>query len=113
MAILGGVGTVNEYFDRSAYAAVNIPAGQPQRFGNSGRNPIRGPGFWNVDLGLFRTVDISRVKIQFRAEALNALNHPNFANPGADISNAGTFGFITSTTGTGERNLRLGVRVSF
>ena len=53
VAILGGVGVGNEYFDRSAYAAVNIPAGQPQRFGNSGRNPIRGPGFWNVDLGLF------------------------------------------------------------
>lgn len=113
VAIPGGVGVGNEYFDRSAYAAVNIPAGQPQRFGNSGRNPIRGPGFWNVDLGVFRTVDVGRVKVQFRAEALNALNHPNFSNPGGDISNAGTFGFITSTTGTGERNLRFGARVWF
>ncbi len=111
--IVGGVGVGNEYFDRSAYAAVNIPAGQPQRFGNSGRNPIRGPGFWNVDLGLFRTFDFGRVKLQFRAEAINALNHPNFSNPGGDISNAGTFGFITSTTGTGERNLRFGARLSF
>jgi hypothetical protein len=92
---------------------VNIPAGQPQRFGNSGRNPIRGPGFWNVDLGLFRTVDIQRVKLQFRFEAINALNHPNFGNPGGDISNGNTFGFVTGTTGTGERNLRLGLRVSF
>jgi outer membrane receptor protein involved in Fe transport len=114
VAIIGGVGVGNEYFDRSAYAAVNIPSGQPQRFGNSGRNPIRGPGFWNVDLGLFRTIDVtSRVKLQLRAEALNALNHPNFNNPGADISNAGTFGFITQTTGTGERNIRFGVRMSF
>jgi hypothetical protein len=112
--IRGGVGVGNEYFDRSAYAAVNIPADQPQRFGNAGRNPIRGPGFWNVDLGLFRTIEFTGgVKLQFRAEALNALNHPNFANPGGDISNAGTFGFITSTTGTGERNLRLGLRLSF
>ena len=53
------------------------------------------------------------VKLQVRAEALNALNHPNFANPGGDISNAGTFGFITSTTGTGERNLRFGARLWF
>ena len=113
IAIPGGIGTGNEYFDRSAYAAVNIPAGQPQRFGNSGRNPIRGPEFWNVDLGLFRTVDINRVKVQFRFEAINALNHPNFSNPGGDVSNAGTFGFVTSTTGTGERTLRLGARVSF
>jgi hypothetical protein len=112
--ILGGVGTGNEYFDRSAFAAVNIPAGQPQRFGNTERNPIRGPGLWNIDFGLFRTIDFpGGVRLQFRAEALNLLNHPNFSNPGGDISNAGTFGFITSTTGTGERNLRFGVRVWF
>ena len=90
------------------------PAGQPQRFGNAGRNPIRGPGYWNVDLGLFRSFNLSsRVKLQVRAEALNAFNHPNLANPGADISNANTFGFITQTVGVGERNIRLGARVSF
>ena len=104
----------NEYFDRSAYAAVNVPAGQPQRFGNSGRNPIRGPGFWNFDLGLFKMVDLgSRARIQFRLEALNAFNRANFANPGGDISNANAFGFITSTTGTGERNIRFGMRFWF
>ena len=114
VAIAGGVGVDNEYFDRSAYAVVNIPADQQQRFGNSGRNPIRGPGFWNIDFGLFKTVKIAdRVDVQFRAEAINVLNHPNFANPGGDISNAGTFGFITQTTGTGERNLRFGLRIAF
>ncbi len=92
---------------------MNIPADQPQRFGHSGRNPIRGPGFWNIDFGLFRTVALDRVRLQFRAEATNVLNHANLANPGGDISNAGTFGFITSTTGTGERNLRFGLRLSF
>jgi hypothetical protein len=103
-----------QYFDRSAYQAVNIPLGQPQRFGNSPRNTLRGPGFWNVDLGLFRSVDLPRsVRVQFRFEALNALNHANYANPGNNISDPGTFGFITNTTGYGERNLRLGVRVSF
>jgi hypothetical protein len=44
---------------------------------------------------------------------LNALNHPNFANPGNNISDAGTFGFITQTTGIGERNIRLGARFIF
>jgi hypothetical protein len=104
-----------QYFDRSAYQAVNIPAGQPQRFGNSPRNELRGPGFWNVDLGLFRSFILPRsVEVQIRIEALNAFNHPNFANPGNNISDAGTFGFITQTTGNyGERNIRLGVRVHF
>jgi hypothetical protein len=103
-----------QYFDRSAFAPVNIPAGQPQRFGTSPRNPIYGPGYWNVDLGLFKTFGLPRgAQLQLRVEALNALNHPNFGNPGADISNAGTFGFITNTIGVGERNIRIGARFSF
>lgn len=105
--------TAYQYFDRSAFAVVNIPASQPQRFGSVGRNTLRGPGFFNLDLGLFRTFSLTEnLKLQFRAEALNALNHPNFANPNGDIS-SGTFGFITSTTGTGERNFRFAARLSF
>jgi hypothetical protein len=108
-----GIGMGNPYFDRSAFSVVNIPASQPQRFGNVGRNTLRGPAFHNLDLGLFRTFSFSQhVKLQLRAEALNALNHPNFANPNGDISSA-TFGFVTATTGTGERNLRFGARLSF
>ncbi|MET0554877.1 MAG: hypothetical protein ABW221_17680, partial [Vicinamibacteria bacterium] len=124
--ILGGIGLGNPYFDRSAFAPVNIAAGQPQRFGNAGRNPIRGPGFWNVDMGLFRTFSVSgEVRVQLRVEALNVFNHPNFATPGTggqagnDISNAGAFGYVTQTVnstginGAGERQVRLGARVSF
>ena len=111
--ILGGIGAGNPYFDRNAFAIVNIPSGQPQRFGSAGRNVIRGPGFFNIDLGLFKTFTVTeRVKAQLRVEALNALNHANFANPQGDINNP-NFGYITSTTGTGERNLRFAVRVSF
>jgi outer membrane receptor protein involved in Fe transport len=118
--VLGGIGVGNRWFDTTAFAPVNIPAGQPQRFGNAGRNPIRGPGLWNVDMGLFRTFGLTQdLKLQLRVEALNVFNHPNFANPGGDISNAGAFGVITQTTsasgvnGTGERQVRLGARVSF
>jgi hypothetical protein len=103
-----------QYFDRTAFALVSIPAGQPQRFGNAGRNTVRGPGFFNIDLGLFRTVSLfGSYRVQFRAEALNVLNHPNFANPAADASTSASFGYITSTTGTGERNFRFGLRFFF
>lgn len=106
--ILGGIGIGNQYFDRSAYAIVNAA-----RFGSAGRNNLRGPGFFNVDFGLFKTFPIKEtVKIQFRAEALNALNHANFANPQADINNS-NFGYINSTTGVGERNMRFAIRLSF
>ena len=112
--ILGGIGRGNPWFDTSAFQQVNIPAGQEQRFGNVHRNSMRGPGFYNVDLGLFRTIAFrGRTRLQLRFEAINALNHANFANPGGDVSNAGTFGIISSTTGTGERNLRFGARLSF
>jgi hypothetical protein len=103
-----------QYFDRAAFAAVNIPAGQPQRFGTAGRNILRGPGFFNMDLSVFRTIGITEgINLQFRAEALNALNHPNFGNPGADVSNQGQFGFITTLVGQPSRIFRLGARVSF
>jgi hypothetical protein len=97
------------YFDTTAFAAEN-----GAKFGNVGRNTLRGPGFFNLDMSLFRSFAITeRIRLQFRGEFLNALNHPNFSNPGANISDAGTFGFITSTTGTGERNIRLSARVAF
>ncbi|HKX26971.1 MAG TPA: hypothetical protein VJ302_04680, partial [Blastocatellia bacterium] len=110
----GADATRYQYFDRSAFAAVNIPSGQPQRFGNVGRNTMRGPGFFNLDLSLFRTLSFTeRLKLQFRFEALNALNHPNFGNPGTDISNAAGFGLITSTIGQGSRIWRGALRFSF
>lgn len=47
-----------------------------------GRNVFTGPGYWNLDLGLTKKFDLTeRVKLQFRAEAFNAFNHPNFDTP--------------------------------
>ena len=115
------LGANYQYFDRSAYAAINIctvisstcTAILPQRFGNIGRNNIIGPGFFNVDLGVFKTISITeRVKMQLRGEALNLFNHPNFGNPNGDVTN-GNFGYITGTIGIGERNLRFAARLSF
>lgn len=52
------------------------PTGQP---GNIGRNAIRGPGFVDFDMALSRMFRINeRYSLQFRAEAFNLFNHPNF-----------------------------------
>ncbi|MFL6208568.1 MAG: TonB-dependent receptor domain-containing protein [Pyrinomonadaceae bacterium] len=114
-----GIGLGNPYFDNTILG-VNCTSGcawAPEtgaRFGSAGRNNLRGPGFFNVDLGLFRTFSLSEdFKLQLRAEALNALNHPNFANPNANISDPSTFGFITATTGTAQRVMRFAARLSF
>jgi hypothetical protein len=84
------------------------------RFGGVGRNTLRGPGFFETDLSIYRTFSITeQVQFQFRAEALNATNHANFANPTSDINNS-NFGFITGTTGPNQsRQWRFGARVSF
>ncbi|MGH9830094.1 MAG: TonB-dependent receptor, partial [Blastocatellia bacterium] len=73
--ILGGVGPGHPYFDTTAFAAVNIPAGQPQRFGTVGRNTLVGPGYFDIDMGLFRSFTITeRIRLQFRAESFDILN---------------------------------------
>jgi hypothetical protein len=84
------------------------------RFGNGGRNNLRGPGFFELDTSIFRTFSLSeRVRLQLRAEALNATNHANFNLPDTNV-NSTTFGFITSTFGPNQqRQWRFGARVSF
>jgi hypothetical protein len=63
--------------------------------GLQGRNTFRGPGYKNLDLGLFKNFTITeRFRLQFRGEFFNALNHANFESP-RDASNGSTL--ITST----------------
>lgn len=53
-------------------------------FGSLGRNQVYGPGFTNLDLGLAKNTKITeRVTFQFRVDAFDAFNHPNYGQPGA------------------------------
>src|SRR5262249_6934189 len=59
-------------------AAFTMPA--PGTFGTLGRNTARGPGIQNVDVALAKTQNLREdVRLQFRVELFNVLNHPNFA----------------------------------
>jgi hypothetical protein len=65
-------------------------------FGNAGHNSLRAPGYFNVDVAVTREFRfLERLTLQARGEAFNALNHPNFGAPNANISSA-TFGQIRS-----------------
>lgn len=69
-------------------------------FGNLGRNRMRGPGFKVLDAGVYRNFKIrERMGVQFRTEFFNILNHPNFGQPNAGLSNPALFGQITATSG--------------
>ena len=74
-----------------------LSAGAP--FGNLGRNALRGPNFWQWDLGLHKNFRIpyrEGMGVQFRSEFFNVLNHSNFIGPNAIITDA-AFGTIRST----------------
>lgn len=118
VAILGGHGVGQPYFDPNAFAPVN-----DVRFGTSGRNIIRGPGVFNIDGSLFRDFKATeRFTIQFRTEIFGATNTPQFGNPGATVSSLtrngdGTIkalnGYTEITSATGERQFRFALKVSF
>ena len=91
----GGVSMIDQYWNKAAFAMPT--ADKP--FGNLGRNALRGPNFWQWDLGLNKRFQIPAregMALQFRSEFFNFLNHTNFGSPTGDITSA-AFGTIRST----------------
>ncbi len=74
------------------------------------RNVLRGPSAFSMDAGLAKDFAIVEdVRLRFRADFFNVLNHPVFSLPANDIT-AGNFGQITGTDSTarvGQFSLRL------
>jgi hypothetical protein len=55
----------------------------PVGFEMGARNNLRGPHFFDMDLGLGKTFPVYRelVNLKFRVDAFNFMNHPNFQSP--------------------------------
>jgi hypothetical protein len=113
-----GSPTIDRWFDTSCFVP---PADTTGTYGNSGRNILRGPGQFNIDLSLLkRTRFLERFDTEFRLETFNTLNHPQFAQPNGQIGNA-SVGRITSMLsnpscslcGTTERQIQLVMRFMF
>jgi hypothetical protein len=94
--------------------------------GTEGRNDIRGFGLTEVDFSLGRKFSLTdRINLQFRADAFNLFNHPNFANPQAFIGlgpsflssasmlNHGLGGLNALFQEGGPRSLQLSLKLSF
>jgi hypothetical protein len=110
--------SISGWFNPAAYA---VPT--PGTFGNNGRNTLRGPILTDMNLSLGKTFSIfEKAKLQMRADAQNALNHPSFGAPDTNFddpvdltsnpgrpSGAGTIG---STTVSG-RNVQISARFTF
>ena len=104
--------------------AFSIPS--TARQGTEGRNDISGFGLTQLDLSLARKFPITeRVRLQFRADAFNVLNHPNFTNPPGYIAygpselrseamlNQGLGGLNPLFQQGGPRSLQLSLKLTF
>src|SRR5579864_6463248 len=89
----GGAGTTTQFFNTACFQRLTLPANAGQ-IGNEGRDVVKGPGFSQTDLSLFKNFAIREsMQAQFRIDAFNALNHARFFPPGNTIGTP-TFGAI-------------------
>ena len=92
---------LSNYFNASCFTSPPVIGadGIGTDFGDSATGIVNGPGQFNIDSGVTRSIPLSRPKegssIQFRAEFFNALNHPQFANPNTTFGSS-SFGIISS-----------------
>jgi hypothetical protein len=99
--VLGPVLAVNPQDITNTFfntANVVLPTDPSQPFGNAGRNSVRGIGTQQMDLGIHKNFALPRegMKLQFRAEFFNVMNHTNFLAPNTDRASS-AFGTIRST----------------
>jgi hypothetical protein len=98
--------TTSRWFDTSAFVAA------PQfTLGSSSRNPVRGPGYRNLDLALIRRVGLpAGTALELRGEVFNVTNTPPLGAPNTTVG-AAAFGTITSAGD--PRVVQLAVKLLF
>ena len=107
-------GNPNNYIKTQCFA---FPA--PGELGNLGRATLRGPGLMDFDPSLFKNWSIAeRIKLQFRAEFFNLLNHPNFQIGSPRLFNGTgkiipTATLINPPTATSAREIQFGMKLTW
>lgn len=79
--------------------------------GNSSRNPVRGPGYRNIDFSIIKRTNITETaNVEFRTEIFNLTNTPPLGNPNAVL---GAAGFGSITTAGDPRIIQFGLKLNF
>jgi hypothetical protein len=100
--------SVNEWFDTSAFVIHSTP----ETYGNAGIDPLHADGQQQLDSSLSKTFRITeRQQLQFRADAFNTFNHPNFAAPDNIVGDPSE-GQVFSTS-IDNRRMQFSLRYSF
>lgn len=117
---LKAIGPGHNWFDPTAFVHPPSVNGLPTQ-GNVGKNVYGGPAQLQLNASLFKAIQLrEQLQLQLRMDALNALNHPTFANPSTDMTSS-SFGQVTSVTGSSAagnagapaRTLQFAATVSF
>lgn len=99
--------SVNEWFNTACFS---LPASGT--FGDAGRNILTAPGLVTLDFAIARVFTITeKMHLQFRGEAFNLANHPNFQQPNA-TQNSPSDGKITATS-VDNREIQLAMKLVF
>jgi hypothetical protein len=104
---------LNRWVETSAICAPAVlGADGSSAYGTAGQMILNGPGQVNVDFSLGKRLRVGGLResaeLAFRAEFYNAMNHPQFANPGTTFRTA-SFGVITQTA-TAPRLIQFGLK---
>jgi hypothetical protein len=101
----------NWRLNRAAFACTTATnangscSGTPTMQGTLGRNYVRDPGFYNINLSAERTFPVyERLNLSFRVDAFNILNHPNLAGPNIYTFADSQFGVLGSAETIGTPN---------
>jgi hypothetical protein len=92
---------VSEWFNTGAYSAPVAPwnGGTNQGFGSAGKDSAIGPGLFNWNMALFKSIPFSGKEnphLELRVETFNTFNHTQFNAVDTGFTD-GNFGQVTST----------------
>ena len=112
--VTGRPGANLSYYDPVVLGTTFTVPGLDQ-IGNSGRNSVFGPHFFNADMALQKDFSLrEKLTFQLRVDAYNAFNHINFGNPGSNIASGGSIGGGPGIGGyTSPRQLQFSGRFQF
>ena len=119
--------TIECWYNPAAFAIPPLAPGQTfsHDYGDARRGSLRGPAIYNVDASLFKNFSLTEnSKLQFRVEAFNLFNTPEFALPYTAVDQTGSpassgtplvpslSGSITSTVHA-SREIQLALKFTF
>jgi hypothetical protein len=103
--------TISHWFDTTAFTDPTNGGDTPS-FGNSGRNFLRGPRFFNFDMSIGKNFRIREsMALEIRADSYNIFNHPQLGQPNTNIFSAADI--TSANNGAAGRIFQMGGRFTF